>query len=173
MSKEKYLFLGSIRKTYGVSGALVIQTSGSAFRFKKSWETVFIEIDGILVPFFIESWEQTDASSIIIKIDQFNDKETASGYVHRNIYCMKTDLAGHTRKVAVGLLQGFSIWDKKTGDIGIVKEYHEIKDNPLFLVSGRDKEYYIPANPDFITRIDTREKIIFMVLPEGLADIQP
>ncbi|MBN1950639.1 MAG: hypothetical protein JW801_05515 [Bacteroidales bacterium] len=172
MSKGKYIFLGSIRKTYGVSGALVIRTPGTAFRFKKSWETVFIEIDGILVPFFIESWEQSDAASIIIKIDQFNDKETASGYVHMNIYCRQADLAGQTREIVVRQLQGFSIRDKKTGDIGIVKEYLEIKNNPLFLVSGKDKEYYIPANPDFITRIDAGKKIIFMVLPEGLADNQ-
>ena len=172
MSKEKYLFLGSIRKTYGVSGALVIETSGTAFRFKKSWETVFIEIDGILVPFFIESWEQTDAATTIIKIDQFNDKESASGYVHMNIYCRQGDLAGQTREIAVRQLQGYSIRDKKTGDIGIVKEYLEIKDNSLFLVSGKDKEYYIPANPDFITRVDARNNIIFMVLPEGLADSQ-
>ena len=113
MSKEKYLFLGSIRKTHGVSGALVIETSGTAFRFKKSWETVFIEIDGILVPFFIESWEQTDAATTIIKIDQFNDKESASGYVHMNIYCRQGDLAGQTREIAVRQLQGFSIRDKK------------------------------------------------------------
>ena len=172
MSKEKYLFLGSIRKTYGVAGAFIIQTAGPGYRFKKSWETVFIKIDGILVPFFIESWEQPDPSTLIIKIDQFNDKDTASGYIHRETYILQKDLVSYPVVFAGFKPEGFSIMDIKAGEIGTVKQYLDIKDNPLLLVSGKHKEFYIPASPDFITRIDTRKKIIFVQLPEGLADSQ-
>jgi|GEM_PF-2088350 len=172
MSKEKYLFLGSIKKTYGVTGALIIQTTGRDFRFKKTWEAVFIKIDGILVPFFIESREQADSSTFIIKIDQFNDKDTASRYIHLETYILQKDLLSCQEAFDGAFVEGFTIRDIKTGETGIIKQYLFIKNNPLFLVSVRQKEFYIPANPAIITRMDNKNKIVFITLPEGLADSQ-
>jgi 16S rRNA processing protein RimM len=172
MSKEKYLFLGSVRKTYGVAGALIIHTEGYGHRFKKSWEAVFIKIDGILVPFFIESLEQPDPSTLILKIDQLNDRDTAARYIHSEIYINQKDLLGYEQAFDARQLEGFTILDIRSGEVGTVRQYMDIKDNPLFLVSGREKEFYVPASTDLILDVDTVNRIITMQLPEGLTDSQ-
>ena len=172
MSKEKYLFLGSIKKTYGVAGALLIQTAGHNFRFKKSWEAVFIKIDGILVPFFLESRDQPDADTLILKIDQLNDKDSASVFVHRETYISRNDLLSREEDFGGSMLEGYTVIDAAAGELGVIRQFVDVKANPLFFIASGKKEFYVPASPDLITRTDTRNKIIYMHLPEGLVDRQ-
>jgi 16S rRNA processing protein RimM len=42
--------------------------------------------------------------------------------------------------------------------------------NVLFIVVKDDEEILIPATEDFIVKIDSNEKCLYMKLPEGLLD---
>ena len=51
MTRDDCILLGTLSKTHGVSGELVAITRIKGYVLKEKWESVFLEINGILVPF--------------------------------------------------------------------------------------------------------------------------
>jgi len=172
MVEENSIFLGSITKTHGIAGELLVRSPATSFSFNDTWEVVFIEIDNILVPFFIESFYQPDNHTIILNIRDINDKNTASRYLGNKLYLHKSAIhQSHGSSSDEGLIS-YKVVDKEKGELGTILEHISIKENPLFLVSdGRDK-FYIPASKGLITRIDRDQKQVFVSLPEGLLESQ-
>ncbi len=172
MGEENPIFLGSITKTHGISGELLVRSPEISFILNDSWELVFIEIDKILVPFFIESFYQPDNRSIILKIKDINDKNAASRYLGKKLYLHKSDIHDTRTSSSDPGLDSYTVVDAEKGELGTILEHINIKENPLFLViDGKDK-FYIPASDEFITSIDRNSRKVFVSLPEGLLESQ-
>jgi 16S rRNA processing protein RimM len=55
ISKAKCRHLGTLAKPHGTKGALMLKLRNNKAEDFKKRESVFVEIDGLLVPFFVES----------------------------------------------------------------------------------------------------------------------
>jgi 16S rRNA processing protein RimM len=66
---------------------------------------------------------------------------------------------------------GYTLIDDTTGEIGTIAGIDDTTFNTLFVVETPTDELLIPANTDFITAIDEKNKQIHVELPEGLLDI--
>ena len=172
MVEENSIFLGSITKTHGISGELLVRSPGTIFSFNDTWEVVFIEIDKILVPFFIESFYQPDDHIIILKIRDIDDKNNASRYLSRKVYIDKSAIHHSQGTSSEEGLISYTVVDTDKGELGTILEYISIKENPLFLLADGSDKFYIPARKEFITRIDRGQKQVFVSLPDGLLESQ-
>ena len=172
MSSEDKIFLGYVKKTHGVAGELLVRSEISDLCFKKSWGTVFIDIDTIQVPFFIETYKQPDKHSVILKIEDIDDKDTASGYLNKNVYVRKVDVERFISRAVRPDQTGYIIYDQSGKTIGSVIRHIEFAGNSLFLVDRGNDTCYLPASDEMIIGIDNARKQLTMQLPDGLIESQ-
>ena len=172
MGGEQPTFLGSITKTHGISGELQVRLPAKGYLLSDSWDVVFIEIDKILVPFFIESFHQPDDHTLILNIRDINDKNTASGYLNKKLYIPRSAIKETGESAFDPGLDSFTVIDTEKGELGRILEHIALTDNPLFLVTNGKDQFYLPANKELISRIDTKQKKVFVTMPEGIVDSQ-
>ncbi len=169
---EDYYLIGILTKTHGISGELILKSDNLQFEKINKMESVFIEFDGIPVPFFISGISPRGNSSAIIKFDDINSEDQASEFVNCKVYSIdlicgeKNDI-----KYTAGSLKGYKVIDIKLGSLGIISEYLDFAHNPLFKIKKSKKEILLPVNEEFILEIDSENKIIKVQTPEGLIDI--
>ena len=67
MQKEDCYFLGKITRKHGLSGNLILKLDTDQPEIYKKLESIFVEINGLLVPFFIEKiiWSKQDSLNIL------------------------------------------------------------------------------------------------------------
>ena len=69
MRKEDCYFLGRITRKHGLSGNVILKLDTDQPDFYKKLESIFVEINGLLVPFFIEKviWYKQDNLNLLFK----------------------------------------------------------------------------------------------------------
>jgi len=167
-----YIVAGIITKTHGVHGQVVMQLNNLSFENILKLESVSIEIDGLPVPFFIESYSSRNSTSIILSLEDIEKEEKAIELIDKNVF-VKSDtiLLDPKANEQINSLTGYKIIDKKLGEIGILKEILELHKNPLLRIMKGRKEILIPFHDEFIIKIDDKNKTIFVKTPVGLTEL--
>lgn len=171
MNGSNTILLGRVTKTHGISGELTVRLAFEGMPFDEQPETIFILIDGIQVPFFIESFRQKDASFLILKMEGIDDKTMAAQYTGKKIFVEGPPANGKKRRDG-DRLEGFKVIDPGLGKLGTVTDTIPFRENPLLLVSDTDREFYLPVNGDLIRSIDKDNKAITVNLPDGFLESQ-
>jgi 16S rRNA processing protein RimM len=171
VNKEDCILLGTLSKTHGISGCLVLITRIKEYTLKNTWESVFLDIDGILVPFFILSYEQGARDELIICLDDITSREQAAKFKGIDLYIQKKDITIEQQVIDPLALAGYLIIDKQFGNIGRIKEIIRIPQNDLAVIDYNDIEIQLPIQKDLIDKVDHKRKILHMILPDGLLDI--
>jgi 16S rRNA processing protein RimM len=167
-----YIVAGIITKTHGVHGQVILQLNNLSFDDILKLESVFIEIDRLPVPFFIESYSQKNRGSIILSIEDIRTEKRAEELIDKKVY-MKSDIL-HQGSIIIqqtDKLLGYNVIDKQHGKIGVLDEILDFQYNPLLKVINGKKEILIPFQAEFIFKIDERSKTIFVDTPLGLTNL--
>ena len=131
-------------------------------------EYFIIKDEGILVPFFIDSFRGSAKFSAFVHLEGVTDERTARFLCGKEILIDKVINCGEDDvEYGLSFLIGFTVVDRTYGDIGKVTAIDDSTVNTLMAVGDR----LIPAQEAFITKIDNTKKIIYTQLPEGLLDI--
>lgn len=172
IERKDFFLFGKILKLHGFNGHLLVKAEiPLKLKLKKS-EPVFLEIDGILVPFFIQEITESPAPSILLLLDDIDSDLKAREFTGCNVYLplnKKSEQQGPVEDFT--LLLGYRLLDSGGRFQGIIEEIIEIPQNNLFRVVLNEKEYLLPANTDFILNIDSKNKKIDYEIPEGLLEI--
>jgi 16S rRNA processing protein RimM len=164
--------IGSITRAHGVHGQFVLVLDQVTFRDIKKMESVFIEIDGLPVPFFISSFQEKTSSSLILTFNEPDITILTKDLIDSRVYIPNSFLKISKSSAEFDKnLIGYTIKDKNLGDIGQVNEFISIEKNPLLKILKGKKEILIPLQPHFITHIDKKTKKIYVHLPDGLIDL--
>ncbi|NOZ46954.1 MAG: hypothetical protein GXO79_09260 [Chlorobi bacterium] len=174
MDKKACIYFGIISKTHGTSGEILLKTNLQLNEYKKL-ESVFIEINNRLIPFFIDNIRQQTETNFLISFDDIKTEASARKYIGCNIYILNSDIISTTRnsdKPNTDLnLIGYLVSDIYCGVLGPVKELINIPANPLISVIYSGKEILIPNRNEFIKEISHKEKVIYCELPNGFLSI--
>jgi 16S rRNA processing protein RimM len=167
-----YIVAGIITKTHGVHGQVIMQLNNLSFENILKMELVIIEIDGLPVPFFIESFSSRNATSIILSLEDIKQEKNAIELIDKKVYVKpETILQELIINNPIDKLIGYKIVDKKLGEIGILKEILEVHNNPLLRVLNGKKEILIPFQDEFIIKLDDKNRIINVKTPSGLTEL--
>lgn len=161
--------LGTISKTHGVDGKLVLITKTN-LESKDLREPIFIDIDGLLVPFFLLSLDEKRKDQYIIELELVESLEKAAQLIGHEVY-MEQDDAVFDAGFDLSGLQGLNIIDQNLGEIGPCERIEEISGNYYFIVQNQDGEVMIPFTEDFIIEIIHEENYILLDLPDGLIEL--
>ena len=130
---------------------------------------VFLEVDGIQVPFFLEGWRFRSDSVALLKFQNIDSSEDANEYVGADVY-FPHDLTPEPDEDDEYTWKHFTGWqvvDSVCGALGEIDYVEDSTANTIFCIEGK----LVPATEDFIERIDAKERTIYMNLPDGLLDL--
>ncbi|MEC5393857.1 ribosome maturation factor RimM [Bergeyella sp. RCAD1439] len=172
MKKEECYYLGRITRTHGLAGNVILKLDTDQPEFYNKLESVFVEINGLLVPFFIEKqkWSKEDAKIITFKNTTLAMAEQTVG---KEVYLPLSTLPELTgNQFYYHEVIGFEIKDQTSGDsCGIIKAVNDQTAQHYFILTLQGKEVVIPIIKDWITRVCRETKCITMQLPEGLLEV--
>jgi 16S rRNA processing protein RimM len=171
MAYIKHILLGKITKVHGHDGAVTIRLERDFSDRIPVMESVFIETDGRPVPFFIDYSEQPALSTLRIKFEDYSSVEKVKEFVGCKLFM--TEAAVNVKLLSNPLdLINYKVFSDENASIGIITE---IIENPgqllLNIQSSSGKYFLLPLHDDLITDIDSDNKIIRMMIPDGIMDI--
>jgi 16S rRNA processing protein RimM len=171
MERDACFQLGYVSKTHGTNGQIMVQLDVDDPQHYKKLESIFLEIEGALIPFFIES-QKLQGDKVIIKLEdidslpQAEELKGTSCYLPLHMLPVLNDDQFYYHEII-----GFSVVDENRTEIGTVKEVYNLPQQDLLAVDHQGKEVLIPIVDDIVTKVNKKEKTIEVNLPEGLLDI--
>jgi 16S rRNA processing protein RimM len=172
MQKSDSFQIGTIIKTHGIHGELIIEVSYPEL-IDNYKEPVFLQLEGLLVPFFIKTLVPVSNERFRIAFDWIETEIKAKKLVQAPVLIpnQNLQLSEPYLQESPELLVGFRLIDVNTGTVGEVLAFLDNKMNPLLAVETLHGEQLIPFHPHFIRSINPSSKEILVELPEGLIDL--
>jgi len=171
INKEDCFQIGVFTKTHGLNGELVLFVEND-FPEKYEEESIFVDIDGGLVPFFIEEegLNTRNHTSYRIKLEDIDSSEKAERFVNCPVYLSK-DLFTEEDTMGLNMLEGFILFDEEKGELGKIERIDDFSGNIVFTVFVNSNEVMIPLVEEQVLDIDYDKGTIKLQLPEGLLDV--
>jgi 16S rRNA processing protein RimM len=172
MQKSDSFQVGTIIKTHGIHGELILEVSYPEL-IENYKEPVFLELEGLLVPFFIKTLVPVSNERFRVAFDWIETENQAKKLVQAPVLIpnQNIQLSEQNLQETPELLVGFQLVDVNTGPVGEVLAFLDNKMNPLLAVETNKGEQLIPFHSHFIRSINPTSKEILVELPEGLIDL--
>ncbi len=172
IKREDVYNIGKITKSHALKGEVVFNFSDDIFDRTES-EYLICEIDGILVPFFMEEYRFKSDTSVLVKFEGIDSAEATRQLLGADVYFEKSKaIESGEEDMSLRFFIGFKMTDENGKDIGVITDIDDNTQNWLFIVENpKGEEILIPAHEEFISEIDNENKIMKMVLPEGLTEL--
>lgn len=170
MKKADCYHLGYVAKLHGFKGEVSLFLDVTDPSEYASLDSVLIDINGQLTPFFIESLRLSNRNFAIVKLEGINSENEAKHLLRKNLYLpasLLPALSGvhfYDHEVV-----GFSVVDMNYGPVGTLEQIIDLPVNPLIQVlSSSGKEVLIPFVDNLVQKVDRENKILTLSAPEGL-----
>ena len=166
MKKEDCFFLGYVSRKHGYKGSVNIMLETPAKH--KELAHMFIELNGGLVPFFIDSFRLKKENIALVKFEDVDSEEDAQALVGKEVF-LPLELLDESQQNELAALIGFEVIDSKHGNIGKVTDILDNTAQELFQIKNEEREFLIPITEEFIQKIENNT--IYLQTPEGLIDL--
>ncbi len=169
MNESDVFKIGQVMKMHGFKGKLELSLTDDIFGYADI-DYLFFKIEGLLVPFFVESYTPKGNNKALIKLDDVDDVTSAQKLLNAEIYFPYSEIPEReTENNTWEHLIGYKIEDIHEGYIGDVTDVNTQSANTLLFVKTKEgKEIMIPLHPELIKEYDEKQREILMDLPEGL-----
>ena len=171
MAYTSDILLGRITKVSGYEGAITVRLEKIFFENIPQMESVFLEIEGRLVPFFISDSDYSGADILKLRFDDYSIIEKVNEFIGCRVF-LTTGITDHNQPEDIQSFIGYQVVIQENKLLGVIRE---VILNPgqllLSIISEKNKEILIPFHEDFIVKIDKGKNIIIMDIPDGLTEI--
>ena len=172
MQKEDCFYLGKIVKKYSFKGELLVKLDTDDPIIYTKMESVFIDKNKNLIPFFIERSSLHKSTLLRVKFEDIDSEEDADKLLKSELYLPLEFLPQLTgNKFYYHEIVGFEAEDLSFGLVGIVKGVNDTTNQAILEIDRNGSEILIPLIDDFIKSVDREQKKIILAVPEGLIDI--
>lgn len=172
MKKEECFYLGKIVSKFSFKGEVLVKLDTDEPESYAKMESVFVDYNNNMVPFFIEKCSLHKSDLLRIKFEDVDSEEAADDLMKAGLYlplALLPKLEGN--QFYYHEIIGFTIIDTSYGEVGIIKAVNDSTAQALFEIDRDGTEILIPMNDKFIKAIDRKLKTITVQTPEGLIDL--
>ena len=172
MDLKDSIYIGQIAKLHGYKGGVSLFLDVTHPEEYMDMESFFIEIDGILTPFFVESFKLKNKGFAAVKFQGVDSEQEARSLLKKKVFIPETELREldesnfYDHEVI-----GFEVEDVVKGEIGKVTAIADLKQNPLLVIEFKDKEILLPIFEGLIVKVDRKLKRLKVKAPDGLIDL--
>jgi len=171
MAYKSQVLLGRIVKISGYDGVVSVKLEKALVENIPEMESVFIETEGRLVPFFISLSEYTGGDILKLRFEGYESAEKVNEFSGCRLY-LTTGMAVTGTEELFDDLKGFKVLLSDNTLLGTITE---VTENPgqwmLTILSLQNKEILVPLHEHFIVKADRKKKTIIMELPDGLIEV--
>jgi len=172
MIRNKDVFsIGKLHKPHGINGEINFGYTTDVFDQTESPYWV-LEMDGILVPFFVESYRFKSAETALVKLEGIDSENQVRELSGKEVfYPVKFADKEEPQADTWNFYIGFAVFDEQVGYIGEITAVDDSTLNVLFTLSKDDHDILMPVAEEFFTEIDVENREMHVSLPEGLLDL--
>jgi len=165
--------LGKVLKTHGKQGELIISFEEHFPEDFQNVESLFIEINEQVVPFFLNRVITKTPATAVIKLEDLDTIEEARELTGLTWYlpAASTRHEPSPQMPELEELTGFTLIDQHEQVIGVIEGYKDIPSNTLVEVRHGENLTDIPLNEETLYYIDPEKKILKTEVAEGLLDL--
>ena len=159
------LRIARVVKSNGTEGELLVSFSGIDPEEIDEKEPVFIEFDGLPVPFFIESMNRRGNTKALIRLTGVRTLKDADELAGRDVFSdafEEEDGEDFT---------GWALKDQDGTGVGTVAGYEDIPGNLCLVVDTEKGQVLVPLAEELVLSIDEPARTLTMHIPAGLLDI--
>lgn len=172
IKKEDVFKIGQFAKPHGIKGEIALVTNSDVFDDSDD-PYIICEMDGILVPFFIEEYRYKTDTVILLKLKNVDDEKAAREFSNREVFYSldevdRDDLVGD---MTWDSFIGYRVIDEHHGEIGEITDVDESTINVLLQIDHNGEELLLPAAEELILSADHENKTLAVSIPEGLLDL--
>jgi 16S rRNA processing protein RimM len=164
--------IGKFLKPHGIGGEVVFAFTSDVFERTHAPYWV-VEMEGILVPFFVESCRRRSSESVLMKFEGVDTEEKL-----RQLFCGKEGYypVAYADEDAEEVESwddylDYEVIDATAGTLGKIVDVDDSTSNVLFVVHDGEREWLIPVADDYFTDVDEEARCLYVDLPEGLLDL--
>ncbi len=171
---DKTFLIGSTKRPHGLKGELKLYVEEKYVEDLMNAEILMIDIKGRPTPFFIE--DIRFGNNIIAKFEDVNTPEAAMSIANKEISLRESDLIpDDEREIEIETMPyehciGYTIVNEGE-TVGVIDNIVEYPQQEMAILNYKNKEVLVPLNQHFIKKVDDKNKVIEMGLPEGLLDL--
>ena len=171
MISDDFILLGKIIKTQNFDGALVISCESNLSDEIEDMESVFVEVDGILVPFFIKSLV-INTKLLTVVFDDYESKERVTEFIGCSVYTEKKWAGESYQVILPEFLTGFNLIGSGDIIIGRILKVEAFPMQVMLTVEGvSGAEMLIPYHDDWVVNIDKKRMLVVLDLPDGILSV--
>ena len=165
IKQEEVYKIGRLGKAHGVKGEVSFQFDDDIFD-RVDADYLVLDIDGILVPFFMEEYRFRSDSVCLVKFCDIDTQQRAQELTGCNVYFPRALAEEADEMPSLSALVGFSIIDASNSKT--VGHIAAIDDSTMNILFELEDGTLIPASDELIEDIDTEQQQIKMNIPPGL-----
>jgi len=162
--------IGKLYKPHGISGEITFGFTSDVFDRTESPYWV-LEIDGILVPFFVESYRFRSEDTALVHLEGIENEVQAKELSNKDVfYPVKyaEEDEPDDQEGEWNFYVGFKVFEATAGYLGEVAEVDDSTLNVLFRITREGRDFLMPVAEEFFTDINTKKREMHVTLPEGL-----
>ncbi len=166
--QEEVYKIGKLGKVHGVKGEISFLFDDDVFD-RTDADYLVLDMDGILVPFFIEEYRFKTDDNALMKFEGIDTQERARELTGCEVYFPREMADNDDEQLSWAAIVGYELIDASTNkSAGRIASVDDATINILFeLENGK----LIPASEELITHVDTKKQQIFIQLPEGILEL--
>ncbi|MDR2918003.1 MAG: ribosome maturation factor RimM [Tannerella sp.] len=172
--KEELFQIGYFSKPHGIKGELSLHTDYAEVFDEIEESYLVCEMDGLFVPFFIDTLRsKKNASVVLVKFENVDNELAAKKFSNKAAYCPLEIMRDYSPEDAGSwdFFIGYCVADRLMGELGEVTEVDESTINTLFKINYQGKELLVPMAEELIVSVDHENRQLTVSLPEGLIDL--
>jgi 16S rRNA processing protein RimM len=172
LAHDNYYLLGYIVRTHGTKGDVTIHLDVDYPEDYAEVDSIFVEIKGELVPYFVEDMNIQKQNKAIVRLEDVDSIEQAQALVGNALYMPIEEL----EDLGEGgfyyhQIQGYTVVDEVMGELGIIRAIYTPNTQDLIAMDYQGSEVLIPIVDDIVLSADHEKKQVRVKLPEGLLEV--
>jgi 16S rRNA processing protein RimM len=172
MDQSELFELGKVLKTFGSKGEVVVFLDVDNPEKYRKLDSVFIQFNQSLIPFFIENIQLKPKNQAVVKFHDVDHQDDAAMFSGCSLFLPLSGLPKLTgNQFYYHEIVGYEVIDKQKGAIGKVRRILELPHQAMFEIEFEDKEILIPVVDEIILKVDRKLKQLRIDAPEGLIDM--
>ena len=172
IKQEEVYKIGRLGKPHGVHGEIQLQFNDDVFDTADA-DYLVLEVEGILVPFFIEEYRFRSDEIALMKFEDIDTEEKARQLTGCSVFFPRHIVDESSENLSWAQIVGYTLLDNNSGKVvGKICGVDDSTVNTLFEVEDTaGGELLIPANDKLITAKKKKKKTITLVIPDGLLEL--
>lgn len=174
MNKADCFNLGYVAKLHSYKGEVSLFFDATNPEDYATLDAVYIDLDGILTPFFVERIDMKDKGFAKVKFEGVDSENDAKLILKKELFLpleLLPPLSG--KNFYDHEIIGFKVIDENYGEVGEVVQVMDYKINPLLQVQNNelDKEVLLPLGNDLVQKVDRKQQELYVKAAEGLIEM--